>query len=71
MPFPACDVKVVTNRLLTHLEPLSSLFIPVDNINGRTAKTALQQMDNQLQNGGVLIFSLREKSHARRAGDPR
>ena len=33
-----CDVKVVTNRMLTHLEPLSSLFIPVDNINGRTAK---------------------------------
>ncbi len=54
------DVKVVTNRLLTHLEPLSSLFIPVDNINGRTAKTALQQMDHQLQNGGVLIFSRRE-----------
>lgn len=50
------DVKVVTNRLLTHLEPLSSLFIPVDNINGRTAKAALQQMDRQLQNGGVLIF---------------
>ncbi|VDR29480.1 Uncharacterised protein [Raoultella terrigena] len=43
------DVKVVTNRLLTHLEPLSSLFIPVDNINGRTAKAALQQMDRQLQ----------------------
>ena len=50
------DVKVVTNRMLTHLEPLSSLFIPVDNINGRTSKTALQQMDTQLQNGGVLIF---------------
>lgn len=50
------DVKVVTNRLLSHLEPLSSLFIPVDNINGRTAKAALQQMDHQLQNGGVLIF---------------
>ena len=50
------DVKVVTNRMLTHLEPLSSLFIPVDNINGRTAKAALQQMDQQLQNGGVLIF---------------
>jgi putative hemolysin len=50
------DVKVVTNRLLTHLEPLSSLFIPVDNINGRTAKAALQQMDQQLQQGGVLIF---------------
>lgn len=50
------DVKVVTNRMLTHLEPLSSLFIPVDNIHGRTAKTALQQMDQQLQAGGVLIF---------------
>ncbi|WP_052283936.1 lysophospholipid acyltransferase family protein [Kluyvera genomosp. 1] len=50
------DVKVVTNRMLTHLEPLSSLFIPVDNINGRTSKSALQQMDRQLQNGGVLIF---------------
>jgi hypothetical protein len=38
---PACAVmlKVVTNRMLTHLEPLSSLFIPVDNINGRTAKS--------------------------------
>ena len=32
------DVKVVTNRMLTHLEPLSSLFIPVDNMGGRTAK---------------------------------
>ncbi|STS88636.1 hemolysin [Klebsiella variicola] len=50
------DVKVVTNRMLTHLEPLSSLFIPVDNIHGRTAKAALQQMDHQLQAGGVLIF---------------
>ncbi|MEH8443009.1 GNAT family N-acetyltransferase, partial [Klebsiella pneumoniae] len=36
--------------------PLSSLFIPVDNIHGRTAKAALQQMDQQLQAGGVLIF---------------
>jgi putative hemolysin len=50
------DVKVVTNRMLSHLEPLSSLFIPVDNMGGRTRKTSLQQMENQLQNGGVLIF---------------
>ena len=50
------DVKVVTNRMLNHLEPLKSLFIPVDNINGRTAKSALQKMDSQLQSGGVLIF---------------
>jgi hypothetical protein len=39
MPFRVRrDVKVVTNRMLTHLEPLSSLFIPVDNMGGRTAK---------------------------------
>ncbi|KLG16046.1 acyltransferase [Enterobacter roggenkampii] len=50
------DVKVVTNRMLTHLEPLSSLFIPVDNIGGRTAKSSLAQMEQHLQNAGVLIF---------------
>ncbi|MEB5959699.1 lysophospholipid acyltransferase family protein [Enterobacter sichuanensis] len=50
------DVKVVTNRMLTHLEPLSSLFIPVDNMGGRTAKTSLVQMEQHLQNAGVLIF---------------
>lgn len=50
------DIKVVTNRLLSHLEPLSSLFIPVDNIQGRTPKSSLQQMDSHLQAGGALVF---------------
>ena len=50
------DVKVVTNRMLSHLEPLSSLFIPVDNLGGRTRKSSLQLMEAQLQAGGVLIF---------------
>ena len=50
------DVKVVTNRMPTHLEPLSSLFIPVDNMGGRTAKSSLVQMEQHLQNAGVLIF---------------
>ncbi|MDR2153772.1 MAG: lysophospholipid acyltransferase family protein [Burkholderiaceae bacterium] len=50
------DVKVVTNRMLTHLEPLASLFIPVDNINQRVRKTALRQMNQQLESGGVLVF---------------
>ncbi|MFH7927813.1 lysophospholipid acyltransferase family protein [Enterobacter roggenkampii] len=50
------DVKVVTNRMLTHLEPLSSLFIPVDNMGGRTAKSSLVQMEQHLQNAGALIF---------------
>ncbi|MFW0766153.1 lysophospholipid acyltransferase family protein [Trabulsiella odontotermitis] len=50
------DVKVVTNRMLSHLEPLSNLFIPVDNINGGTRKSSLSLMEQQLQSGGVLIF---------------
>lgn len=59
------DVKVVTNRMLSHLEPLSSLFIPVDNMGGgRTRKASLQQMETQLQNGGVLISSRLVKFHA-------
>ncbi len=50
------DVKVVTNRMLTHLEPLSSLFIPVDNLGGRTAKSSFTLMEQHLQYAGVLIF---------------
>lgn len=50
------DIKVVTNRLLSHLEPLRALFIPVDNIQGRTPKSSLQQMDTHLQAGGALVF---------------
>ncbi|MEL2242609.1 GNAT family N-acetyltransferase [Leclercia adecarboxylata] len=50
------DVKVVTNRMLSHLEPLSSLFIPVDNLGGRTAKSSFTLMEQHLQNAGVLIF---------------
>ncbi|XTZ37523.1 lysophospholipid acyltransferase family protein [Salmonella enterica] len=50
------DVKVVTNRMLTHLQPLSSLFIPVDNMGGRTRKSSITEMEGHLQNGGVLIF---------------
>ena len=68
------DVKVVTHRMLTHLEPLSSLFIPVDNMGGRTAKTSLVQMEQHLQNAGVLIFFpekfpvRREKASAIKSG---
>ncbi len=50
------DVKVVTNRMLTHLEPLSALFIPVDNLGGRTAKSSFTLMEQHLQHAGVLIF---------------
>lgn len=50
------DVKVVTNRLLSHLEPLSSLFIPVDNMGGKTAKSSLMHMEQHLQKRGCADF---------------
>lgn len=63
------DVRVVTNRMLSHLEPLSSLFIPVDNIGGKTAKASLLQMEQHLQNAGVLIvFPAGEVSRPTRKG---
>ena len=61
------DVRVVTNRMLSHLEPLSSLFIPVDNMGGRTAKASLIQMEQHLQNAGVLIFFPAGEVSAQRA----
>ncbi|ELY2472012.1 lysophospholipid acyltransferase family protein [Cronobacter sakazakii] len=50
------DVRVVANRMLSHLEPLSSLFIAVDNIGNRTRKTAIKEMEAHLERGGALIF---------------
>lgn len=50
------DIKVVANRMLSHLEPLSSLFIAVDNLGNRTRKSAVRQMEAQLERGGVLLF---------------
>lgn len=50
------DVKVVANRMLSHLEPLASLFIPVDNISKHTRKASLMQMNAHLENCGALIF---------------
>lgn len=59
----------MTNRILTHLEQLSSLFIPVDNMGGWTRKSSLQQMENHMQDGGLLIFfSAGEVSHIMRKG---
>lgn len=50
------DCKVVTNPLLGHLQPLSSLFIRVDNLHNRTRKSSVKEMDEHLANGGALIF---------------
>lgn len=50
------DVKIVTNRLLHCLESLSSLMVLVDNMGNRTSRHQVGQMQEQLENQGVLIF---------------
>src|SRR5476651_2670430 len=49
------DVKVVANRLLSNVESLSSLMIPVDNMGNRTRRSQVALMHEHLENQGVLI----------------
>lgn len=49
------DVKVVANRLLSRVESLSSLMIPVDNMGHRTRRSQVAMMQDHLENQGVLI----------------
>src|SRR5471030_2203035 len=49
------DVKVVANQLLSRVESLSSLMIPVDNMGSRTQRSQVSAMQEQLENQGVLI----------------
>jgi putative hemolysin len=57
------DVKVVANRLLMCVEPLHDHLLPVDNLNGRTAKSCLERISEHLANeGAVIIFPAGEVS---------
>jgi len=49
------DVKVVANRLLSNVESLSSLMIPVDNMGNHTRRSQVAMMHDHLDSQGVLI----------------
>ncbi|PSJ48087.1 GNAT family N-acetyltransferase [Zobellella endophytica] len=49
------DVKIMANQLLARLPPLASLLLPVDNINGKTARAQLGAVSHHLSLGGVVI----------------
>ncbi|MFI8416258.1 lysophospholipid acyltransferase family protein [Serratia sp. NPDC078593] len=49
------DVKVVASQILSYIEPLRSLFIPVDNVKYKTNRRQIEAMQAQLENQGVLI----------------
>ncbi len=63
------DVKIVANELLMNIKPLIPLFLPVDNMNGRTARDSIRLIQNALKNEeAVIIFPAGEVSRMRKNG---
>lgn len=63
------DVKAIANDLLLAIKPLHNLLLPVDNMNGRTARQNLQGIDQYLTDGGaIVIFPAGEVSRLGPAG---
>lgn len=50
------DVKVVANDVLATIEPLQSVLLPVDNMNGNTPRKSLAAIRNFLEAHGVLLI---------------
>ncbi len=64
------DVRIVANDLLAQIEPIRSLFIPVDNLSGKVShktqyKTMLAALEN---NEAVIMFPAGEVSRIRPNG---
>lgn len=63
------DLKVVANQLLMTVEPLNSLLLPVNNMNGSTPKENISRINGHLENeGAVLIFPAGEVSRLKPNG---
>lgn len=63
------DVKVVANELLTQLEPLRGLLLPVDNLNGASRKEQIRAVHQALaEEQAVIIFPAGEVSRLRLQG---
>ncbi|MCW8880217.1 MAG: lysophospholipid acyltransferase family protein [Kangiellaceae bacterium] len=50
------DVKIVTNEILNHLEPLQPFFLPVNNMNGKSSKEQYTGIEKALQEEKAVIF---------------
>lgn len=63
------DVKVVANDMLMAISPLHNMLLPVNNMQGGTAKQHLLAIQSHLnQEGAVLIFPAGEVSRLRPQG---
>ncbi|HQQ63123.1 MAG TPA: GNAT family N-acyltransferase [Pseudomonadales bacterium] len=50
------DVKVVANNLLQKIQPLESMLLPVNNMQGATSRACIRAIHTFLQAGGALII---------------
>lgn len=50
------NVKIVANKMLSHIPQLAPLLIPIDNVHGKLTRKSLQTIDEALQNEELLIF---------------
>ncbi|ALS99185.1 GNAT family N-acyltransferase [Lacimicrobium alkaliphilum] len=63
------DVKVIANEMLMAVEPLHNMLIPVNNMQGGTARGQLSKIQQHLAGEGVLImFPAGEVSRLRPQG---
>ena len=49
-------MKVAANELLSHLKPLSNLFLPVDNLGGSSQKEQIKAIQNAVLEAQAVIF---------------
>lgn len=60
------DVKILANNILSSIENLESLLLPVNNLSGRTSKKEIQAVYDSLQREeAVIIFPAGEVSRAK------
>ena len=63
------DVKALSNQLLSGIQPLAPLLLPVDNMGGSSSREQLKAVYKHLENeGAVIIFPAGEVSRMSPAG---
>jgi len=63
------DVKIVANALLSHIDQLSNVLVPVDNMGGRSTKEHIKSIYNALESEqALIIFPSGEVSRVRPSG---
>lgn len=63
------DVRIIANDVLNYIDPLSALFLPVDNLGHSTRKRDITRIVNALQQEqAIIVFPAGEVSRAGMTG---